>query len=265
MTSVGIVGGSIAGCAAAAELSRAGFDVTVFERSRGDLHDRGAGIAVAIPTFDWLIERDLIDAVMPRTQATKHALIGHSGEERFGHVALTLPLSLAPSNCGDLCANLRRRVPDELYRQGGGVASAVNVEGAALLRLDDGSQKRFDLVIVADGCSSTGRRSLFPKVQLEYRGYVLWRGLYAERELDEPDALEGALPRSSLPALQGNAVFYYVPGRGGAAKGERLVNWACYVPLAASDLRSFLVDREGRQHETSLPPGAMRVEEEARL
>ena len=31
MTSVGIVDGSIAGCVAAAELSRAGFDVTVFE------------------------------------------------------------------------------------------------------------------------------------------------------------------------------------------------------------------------------------------
>jgi 2-polyprenyl-6-methoxyphenol hydroxylase-like FAD-dependent oxidoreductase len=35
-----VVGGSIAGCAAAAEFSRAGHDVTVFERSVSDLVHR---------------------------------------------------------------------------------------------------------------------------------------------------------------------------------------------------------------------------------
>ena len=38
---VGIVGGSIAGCSAAILMSRAGHDVTVFERSRGVLQGRG--------------------------------------------------------------------------------------------------------------------------------------------------------------------------------------------------------------------------------
>ena len=41
---VGIIGGSIAGCATAALLHRAGHDVTVFERSESDLVSRGAGI-----------------------------------------------------------------------------------------------------------------------------------------------------------------------------------------------------------------------------
>ena len=41
---VGIIGGSIAGCATAALLHRAGHDVIVFERSESDLVSRGAGI-----------------------------------------------------------------------------------------------------------------------------------------------------------------------------------------------------------------------------
>ncbi|MGE0133641.1 MAG: FAD-dependent monooxygenase [Dehalococcoidia bacterium] len=265
MTAVGIVGGAIAGCTVAAELTRAGFDVTVFEQSRSDLRDRGAGIAIPIPTFESLIERDLIDADMPHTQATKHWLIGKSGDARFGHVALTLPLSLTPFKWGDLFENLRQRVPDAAYRRGAEVASVRNVEGGALLTLDDGSEHRFDLVILADGYDSPGRGQVLPEVELDYRGYVLWRGLLPESELAEPDALDDALPRLSLPELHGNAVFYYVPGPRGAGKGNRLVNWACYIPLPTDDLAAFLVDRNGRQHESSLPPGGMRLEEEARL
>jgi 2-polyprenyl-6-methoxyphenol hydroxylase-like FAD-dependent oxidoreductase len=44
---VGIIGGSIAGCATVALLHRAGHDVTVFERSESELVSRGAGIVAA--------------------------------------------------------------------------------------------------------------------------------------------------------------------------------------------------------------------------
>ena len=62
---VGIVGGSIAGCATALELSRAGCEVMVFERSAGQLEGRGAGIASSYPHLDLLKERDLIDIDYP--------------------------------------------------------------------------------------------------------------------------------------------------------------------------------------------------------
>jgi NADPH-dependent glutamate synthase beta subunit-like oxidoreductase len=45
---VGIVGGSIAGCAAAVALMRAGNSVTLFERSPDTLVGRGAGIGTQL-------------------------------------------------------------------------------------------------------------------------------------------------------------------------------------------------------------------------
>ena len=54
---VGVVGGSIAGCAAAIALTRAGCEVEVFERSTGELRDRGSGIALPRRFLDELVAR----------------------------------------------------------------------------------------------------------------------------------------------------------------------------------------------------------------
>ena len=43
------------------------------------------------------------------------------------------------------------------------------------------------------------------------------------------------------------------------------MNWACYIPVQAEALPGFLVDRHGRRHDHSLPPGSLRPGEEARL
>jgi 2-polyprenyl-6-methoxyphenol hydroxylase-like FAD-dependent oxidoreductase len=63
---IGIVGGSIAGCGAAVELSKAGHQVTVFERSPAELASRGAGIATLSDVLDGMINRGLLDKDFPR-------------------------------------------------------------------------------------------------------------------------------------------------------------------------------------------------------
>jgi 2-polyprenyl-6-methoxyphenol hydroxylase-like FAD-dependent oxidoreductase len=264
---VGVVGGSIAGCAAAIELSRIGCDVAVFERSRGTLTGRGAGIGTPTSTFDLLVERDLIDADMPRSTVSRHPFVGSSDVAGpTGQAALVLPLDMALVNWGDLFGNLRKRVPDHAYRSGVGVVGLGAGGDGRALELDDGSRYEADLVVFADGYRSFGRRTLFPDARLSYRGYVLWRGVLEEAELGDASPLEDALYRIHYQGLPGNAVFYFVPGSSGSTnKGERWVNWACYVPVAEEDLPEFLTDRDGRRHESSLPPGAMRLEEEARL
>lgn len=65
--------------------------------------------------------------------------------------------------------------------------------------------------------------------------------------------METALYRLHYKGLPGNAVFYFVPGeRGSIEVGERWVSWSRYLPVSEIDLPEFLVDRDGRRHDTSV-------------
>lgn len=269
--SVGIVGGSIAGCAAAVTLVHAGHRVTVFERSPGELEGRGAGIGTQLSVLRSLVERGLIDADMPYFHAEGFHADGfpHVGrttaDERLGHTAWVAPITTELLNWGDLYRSLRERVPDGAYRQGREVTSARMADRERpVLGFADESEEEFDLVVFADGYRSLGRRLLFPDAQLRYRGYVLWRGLLEETDLDDGEPLEGMMTRVGYSG--GYCVFYFVPGHAGSvARGERWVNWACYAPIPAQELPRFLTDRTGRRRTHSLPPSSVRLEEEARI
>jgi 2-polyprenyl-6-methoxyphenol hydroxylase-like FAD-dependent oxidoreductase len=264
---IGIVGGSIAGCSAAIELSRAGHAVTVSERSRGGLKGRGAGIGTPTEAFQTLVSRGLVSKATPRFVVSRHPLVGKTdSDDRYGRCALTLPLNMALLNWGDLWSELRARVPDKDYVEGRAVTDVRQTNGAVVISAADGWSETYDLVLFADGYRSMGRRVLFPEAEMSYRGYVLWRGVLEERQLSDSAPLETALYRLHYKGLPGNAVFYFVPGEGGSTEvGERLVNWACYLPLAPEKLPDFLVDRYGQRQEHSLPPGSMRIAEEDRL
>jgi 2-polyprenyl-6-methoxyphenol hydroxylase-like FAD-dependent oxidoreductase len=107
---------------------------------------------------------------------------------------------------------------------------------------------------------------LCPAAELKYRGYVLWRGVLPESDLQDTSPLETAIARLTYKGLPGHMVIYFVPGSDGSiAKGDRLVNWAAYIPVREEELPAFLVDKDGRQRSNSIPPGGMRPEEEDRL
>ncbi|MEW9510053.1 hypothetical protein [Streptomyces bacillaris] len=61
---IGVIGGSIAGCAAAVAGSRTGADVTVYERSGAELQDRGFGIVIPPPLHRELVGCGYLDARM---------------------------------------------------------------------------------------------------------------------------------------------------------------------------------------------------------
>lgn len=265
---VGIVGGSIAGCSAAILLARAGHEVTVFERSTGRLQGRGGGIATPMATFKSLIEDDIIDASFPHTVTNEMPFVGRrSPDDRLGHAAWSLPIDLSCFQWGTLWENLRMRVPDQDYRSGRHVVNAqMQDSDTVVVELEDGESLRFDLVLFADGYRSLGRQLQFPDAELSYRGYVLWRGLLPEKSIDDSRPLGTTLPRLSYPDLSGHMVIYFVPGFDGSVhEGERLYNWAAYIPVKDEDLPEFLIDGEGIRRDGSLPPGSIRSEEEMRL
>jgi 2-polyprenyl-6-methoxyphenol hydroxylase-like FAD-dependent oxidoreductase len=266
---VGIVGGSIAGCLMALELVRAGHRVTVFERSPGEMEGLlGAGLGTPTPMFRTLLERGLIDSALPHLALEDMAFVGRAeGGERHGHVALTLPLIFIAFHWGDLHRGLRSRVPDDAYLAGHPVAGVVSLGDGAIVHLEDRSEHRFDFVVGADGYESRVRASLFPGAEPEYRGYVCWRGVLHEEEMDaaERERMASTFARFGSGGMSGS-FLYPLPGSDGStARGERLINWGCYLPVAAEKLSDFLVDREGHHHDGTIPPGRMRPEEERRL
>jgi len=260
---VGIVGGSIAGCLMALELLGAGHRVTVFERSRGEMQGLlGAGLGTPTPMFRTLVERGLVGADLPHLALDEMAFVGQAaGGERLGHVALTLPLIFISFHWGDLHRGLRSRVPDDAYRAGQGVSGVSSLDGGAVIRLDDHSEHRFDVVVCAEGYHSQSRTALFGS-EPEYRGYICWRGVLDEREMDAGELMRSTFARFGCRGMPGS-FLYPVPGADGSiVRGERLVNWGCYVPVAAEKLADFLVDSSGQRHDGTIPPGRLRPEQE---
>ena len=60
--------------------------------------------------------------------------------------------------------------------------------------------------------------------------------------------------------------MYFIPNENGSIEeGSRIFNWAAYVHLAEEDLGEFMIDRNRRFNDGTLPPGHIRLSEEKRL
>jgi 2-polyprenyl-6-methoxyphenol hydroxylase-like FAD-dependent oxidoreductase len=265
---VAVVGGSIAGCSAAILLSRAGHDVHVYERSTTGLVGRGGGIGTPVPVLQRLMDEDVVDADMPHLVADEMPFIVRSPDKPgIGTVPWSMPMQLAGFHWTTLWGQLRGRVPDDRYHRSASVTDvAEQPSGQLTVSFESRDAVEADLVVFADGYQSLGRRILFPDIGLRYRGYQLWRGLAPEPDLLDSEVLGTSCPRISYPTMPGNFVCYFVPGEDGSIRaGERLVNWAAYIPVPENDLPAFMVDRSGRTREGTIPPGELRPEVEEEL
>ena len=261
---VGIIGGSIAGCATAALLHRAGHDVTVFERSESDLVSRGAGIVTATAAWQDMMAHGLIDGALPACRADYSRFVTRApgtGQQRWlGDVQMSFTLL----NWAHLYQGLRRRVPDDLYRSDAAVERIEATPHGTTLHLLPGGSLDFDLVVCADGYRSLGRGLIDPGAAPVYRGMVLWRGLLPERDI-RVDALDGCdLLR---PVYRGgHGVVYYIPGsEQSTERGKRLLMWGYYLQVPESTLASVLVDDQERRQSSSVPFGKVHPEVRAAL
>jgi 2-polyprenyl-6-methoxyphenol hydroxylase-like FAD-dependent oxidoreductase len=261
---VGIIGGSIAGCAAAALLYQAGHDVIVLERSESELVSRGAGIVAATAAWQDMMALGLIDGTLPACRADYSRFVTRApgtGQQRWlGDVQMSFTLL----NWAHLYQRLRRRVRDDLYRSDAAVERIEATPHGTRLHLLPGRSLDFDLVVCADGYRSLGRGLIDPGAAPVYRGMVLWRGLLPERDI-RVDALDGCgLLR---PVYQGgHGVVYYIPGSGQSTeRGKRLLMWGYYLQVPDSTLASVLVDDHERQQSGSVPFGKVHPEVRAGL
>jgi 2-polyprenyl-6-methoxyphenol hydroxylase-like FAD-dependent oxidoreductase len=253
---VGIIGGSVAGCATAALLHRAGHDVTVFERSESDLVSRGAGIGTPTAVWQDMMTRGLIDKTLSACRADYMRYVTRgpgTGQPRWlGDAGGRGSLMLL--NWAHLYQCLRRGVPDDLYRSASTVELIEARPDGTTLHLRPCGSVEFDLVVCADGYRSTGRGLIDPGATPCYRGIVSWRGLLRESDIGV-DALDGC-DLLRVGYLGGHGVLYYIPGSGQSTEpGSRLLVWGYYLQVPEDALSSVLVDDQERQQSGSVPFG----------
>jgi 2-polyprenyl-6-methoxyphenol hydroxylase-like FAD-dependent oxidoreductase len=251
---IAIIGGSIAGCATAIELIRAGQEVKLFERSPGRLVSRGAGIGTWSNVVDGLISRDLLETDFPRFKTEVSRFVckddDRTGGRWLGDVARP---GLVHLNWAHLFAQLRQRVPDSVYRAGVEVAGFDATSSGTTVYPKGGGSETFDLLVCADGYRSIGRSFVAPSSSLDYRGMVLWRGLVNEIDVDN-SRLTGVHTRAVYRG--GHGLAYLIPGNDGTTSaGGRLAMWGFYLQAPAPELDSVLVDGDDRQQKGSVPFG----------
>ncbi|MGV9314660.1 FAD binding domain-containing protein [Streptomyces sp. NPDC003691] len=229
-TRVAVVGGSIAGCAAALALYRTGHHrITVHERTSGELSARGVGVAVHEGRYTELAAAGHLDPAIPHTRLRgRHWYVraadgGPDGP--LGRLIHSEHFAFRTYNWGPLWRELRARVPAAVrFRTGSAVTAAAETPGGALLTTADGAVHPYDLVVGADGYRSVVRSAVSPGLRPGYAGYLAWRGAYPEDRL--PDAgLWDPAAAAYVVFPGGHVVLYRIPGDG---EGRR-INWVLYT------------------------------------
>lgn len=226
---IGVVGGSVAGCAMAIAGTRAGAEVTVYERSDGALEDRGFGIVVPPPLHAELVAAGYLDAGMPTTPVPSRVWLTRERGQRSARELARQDSAVTPCHWGLLWRTLRANAAGVTYHRGRPVTEVLrHPSGGAVIRTA-GSEERYDIVIGADGPRSVTRAAVAPQARPVPARYVVWRGtLPLDAFAGHPRQLE--LVRTAWITLGfhgGHGVFYLIPG---AVDGSRLLAYAIYGP-----------------------------------
>lgn len=210
---VAIIGGGIAGLAAALALRRRGVEVAVYEQA-GELSEIGAGVQMTPNAMRALRSLGIEEAAMavafePEGQVLRN---WKSGREIYrAPVRGVFRDKFGAPHCSfhraDLLAVLAAPLPAEIIHLNARCIAVEPGERVAAARFSDGSEVEADIVVGADGIHSAVRNQLFGADSPRFTGCMCWRGLVpAERiprGLIEPSSLNWMGPR-------GHVVHYYV-------------------------------------------------------
>src|SRR5215216_3384923 len=252
---VAVVGGSIGGLISALVLRDAGCDVQVFERSGTPLEGRGAGIVLHPVTVRYLEAARSLD--LERVAAPAAVLRYLT---RAGDMLLEEPIRYLFTSYATLYAALLERLEPERYHLGAECIGLDQRHDRVVVRLAEGGDRSFDLVVGADGIHSTVRALLFPEIAPTYAGYVGWRGTLPEADLP-PRAAEGLLGALTYFVAPGTHVLSYLIPATERAGSDRLTNWVWYRNVAeGGPIEDLMTDASGVRHDMSLPVGSVRPE-----
>lgn len=258
-----VIGGSLGGLFTGIMLRSIGWDVDIYERSERNLDSRGGGV---------VLQSDVVEA-FGRAGISTQAL-GVEARERYylnsdGSIDQPIPMRQMLTSWNLLYGSMGRHFPSEHYHYGKQLLNVDHNGDRVTATFTDRTCDTANLLIGADGPNSTVRRQFLPDADYRYAGYVAYRGLVNENELDK-DAAALFTERFVFYQFPNSHILQYViPGeRESLVPGERRFNWVWYVNYdQTTELPRILTDKNSKRRDYSIPPGAIApaVEKEMRL
>ena len=251
MGSITVVGGSLGGLMAANMLLRAGHLVTVLEKATGSLDGRGAGIVTHRPLV----------AALARCGIAPHAALGVAIDQRVvlgadGSVLARATVPQVLTSWSRLYALLLAAFPAKFYVQAASVIEVKATASDVTAICADGRSFKSDILIASDGIRSPVRAQFTPEVQVNYAGYVAWRGVCDEAVLSQKtlDTVFNTFGFGLPPGEQ--LIGYPVAGAENSVRvGSRRYNFVWYRPAPDDGgLQALMTDADGHHHAQGLPP-----------
>lgn len=251
-----IAGGSLGGLCAALSLRCVNCDVNIFEKSRGSMSSRGAGLVVQRDVIDFLERHGIATREAVSVASHRRQYLDRDGSIKWKDDSLQLMTSWDM-----LYRQLREVFPDNLYHNSSELARFEQNENQVIAQFKNKDEEKGDLLIGADGRSSTVRQQLLPQVKPEYAGYVAWRGVVQEDRVSAEIAEFFVNKFTFFHGHRTHILCYVIPGDDGEiAKGKRRLNWVWYVNVSKDKIASLLTDKHGMLREFSVPQGLIQEE-----
>jgi 2-polyprenyl-6-methoxyphenol hydroxylase-like FAD-dependent oxidoreductase len=235
-------------------LRRLGWDVTIFERSARGLEGRGAGIVAHEELLAALNACGVEDVPALGVMVPGRVILA-----RDGSIADEYNLPQLLASWGVIYRALLERFPAERYKLGMTLERYSQDDQSITAIFSDGSSRKCDLLIGADGINSTVRGQFIHEVKPVYAGYVAWRGLVPEKELSGATC-DALMDRFGFCLPDGEQMLGYPVAntKDATAPGRRHYNFVWYRSASPeTDLPALYTDAQGVQRQTPPPPGQL--------
>ncbi|TWC07192.1 2-polyprenyl-6-methoxyphenol hydroxylase-like FAD-dependent oxidoreductase [Bradyrhizobium macuxiense] len=254
-----VIGGSLSGLLTANLLRAIGWHVDIFERARGSLAGRGAGLGAQSDLFMVLRQIGIhVDRTM-WTEVRSHVCLARSGEP-----VCQVPVREVTTAWDRLYGALREKFSNGPYQGGMALIRCEQKERSVVALFENGARIEADLLIGADGIRSAVRRQCLPEIEPRYAGYVAWRGIVEENRIS-PRWRASALQDMAFCLPDGELAFS-IPIADRDVVGGRRCMFVWFRPADFdSTLRGWCTDATGYCHGDSIPPPLIRKEVIAEL